>query len=274
VTSDHHTTSLRRAAALLLALCLAAPAAAEEAADEALFQASQNPASNIVAIPVRNETSFGIGHKRRTGNTTAVEPFFPTAISDAFILAHRIRLALVWQPEVNARIGGSFGMGDLGYELYLAQANPGPVTWGAGAAVLLPTGTDDRISEHKWTSGPAAAVSGTVGRLVLGIAGRQLWTWASTGSYPVVNRLTLEPQASLALRGGWFLVTAPVITADWKRAGADVWTVPLGGGVAKLVSPGGQKILLSLQGYGTAVHPRTNYPEWTLRAGASFLFPR
>lgn len=266
--------SARRAAAFLLALCLGLPAAAEETADEALFRASQNPASNLVDVPVRNETSFGIGHKRRTGNATFVEPSFPTAISDAFILAHRIRLPLVWQPEVNARIGGAFGMGDLGYELYLAQSNPGPVTWGAGGALLLPTGTDDRISEHKWASGVAAAVNGSLGRVALGIGARQLWTWASTGSYPVVNRLTLEPQASLALGRGWFLQTAPVITADWKRPGADVWTVPLGGGVAKLVSPGGQKILLSLHAYGAAVHPRTAHPEWTLRAGLAFLFPR
>jgi hypothetical protein len=264
----------RRAVSLLLALCLAPAAAAQESADEALFRASQNPASNLVDIPVRNETSFGIGHKRRTGNATYVEPSFPTAISDAFILAHRIRLPLVWQPEVNARIGGAFGVGDLGYELYLAQSNPGPVTWGAGGALLLPSGTDDRISEHKWASGLAGAVNGSVGRVALGIGARQLWTWASAGSYPDVNRLTLEPQASLALGRGWFLATAPIVTADWKRAGADVWTVPLGGGVAKLFSPGGQKILLSVHAYGNAVHPRAAQPEWTLRAGLAFLFPR
>lgn len=263
-----------RRAALALSLCFAAPAAAQETADEALFQASQNPASNLVAIPMRNETSFGIGHKRRTGNATLFDPSFPTELSDALILAHRIHVGLVWRPEVNARIGGSFGLGDIGYELYLAETKPGPFTWGAGAALLLPTGTDDRISEHKWASGPALAVNGAVGRLALGVVARQLWTWASAGGYPVVNRLVVEPQVSLALGRGWFLATAPVITADWKRAGADVWTVPLGGGVARVVSPGGQKMLLSVQGTVPVVHPRANTPEWTLGAGVSFLFPR
>ncbi len=263
-----------RRAALVLSLCLAAPAAGQETADEALFEASQNPASNLVAIPMRNETSFGIGHKRRTGNATLIEPSFPTELSDALILAHRIHLGLVWRPEVNARIGGSFGLGDIGYQLYLAETKPGGLTWGAGAALLLPTGTDDRISEHKWASGPALAVNGAVGRLALGVVARQLWTWASAGGYPVVNRLVVEPQVSFALGRGWFLATAPVITADWKRAGPDVWTVPLGGGVAKVVSPGGQKMLLSVQGTVPVVHPRANSPEWTLGAGVSFLFPR
>jgi hypothetical protein len=263
-----------RPAALLLALCLAAPAAAEETADEALFQASQNPASDLTNMPLRNDTSFGIGHKRRTASATSFEPTFTTEIADGWILAHRIHLSLDWMPEINARIGGSFGLGDLGYEIYLAPQKPETLSWGVGGVLLVPSSTDDRIGAHKWVSGPAAAASATFGRLGVGLVARQLWTWASSGNYPEVNRLVLEPQVSFALGGGWFLLTAPAITADWKRAGADVWTVPLGGGVAKLLSPGGQKILLSLQGFASAVHPTSGYPEWTLRAGVSFLFPR
>jgi hypothetical protein len=264
-------TQVRRPA-LLLALCLAAPAAADEAADEAVFQASQNPAADLIAMPLQSETAFGIGHKRRTGNVTAFDPTFPTTIAEGWNLAHRIHFTLEWAPELTARIGGSYGLGDLGYEIYLAPVRPGPLTWGIGGTLLVPSSTDDRIGEHKWASGPAAVVSATIGRVGLGFGARQLWTWASSGGYPTVDRLTLEPQLSLAFGGGWFLVSEPRITASWKRPGADVWTVPLGGGVAKLLSPGGQKILLTLQGYGTAVHPTSNYPEWTLRAGISFLF--
>jgi hypothetical protein len=262
----------RRAAVLFLAL-FAAPAAAEEAADEALFQASQNPASDVVNMKVYDQISFDIGRRHRNANGAVFEPAFPTSVGEGWNLAHRFHASLDWAPEVAARIGGSFGVGDLGYDLYLAPvARPGALTWGAGAALLVPTGTDTRLGDHKWASGPAVAVNGTLGRVGLGLAAKQLWTWASAGSYPDVDRLTLEPQVSLAFRGGWFLFTAPTITADWKRSAGDVWTVPAGGGVAKLLSPGGQKILLSLQGYVLAVHPAQRFPEWTLRAGASFLF--
>lgn len=264
----------RRPAALLLALCLAAPAAAAETVDEALFQASLNPAADLTNIPIGNETAFGIGHKRRTSSVTAFEPSFPTAIADGWNLAHRIRASLEWQPEVNARIGGSFGLGDLGYEIYLAPSATGGTIWGVGGALVLPTSTDDRIGEHKWASGPAAVVSFAAGRLVLGLGARQLWTWASSGAYPVVNRLTLRPHVAWALGGGWFLLTAPTIAADWKRPRADVWTVPVGGGAARLFSPGGQRILLSLEAYAPLVHRTSSYPEWTLQTRISFLFPR
>ena len=60
------------------------------------------------------------------------------------------------------------------------------------------------------------------------------WSVAGWGDKPV-NAMLLQWFVNYNLPDGWYLTSAPIVTADWKadKAG-DVWTVPLGGGVGKL----------------------------------------
>jgi hypothetical protein len=270
-------------AALAVALAARPARAADEAFERAVVQSSEGPAANLVDVAFRNEVGLDIGHKSRTANTMLVAPSFPTGIGAEWILAHQFGLPLVWQPAVVARTGGTYGLGDLAYAAYLAPAKPGAVTWGLGPALQFPTSSDDIIGDHKWVAGVAGAISVSRGDLLLGLNARQLWTYASTGNYPVVNRLVLEPVVSWSLRSGWYLVSAPTVTADWKRDAADRWTVPLGGGVGRFFMPGSQRLTLSLQVYATAAratggylatHPATSAPGWIVRAGVAILFPR
>jgi hypothetical protein len=275
-----------RTAALLAALCLAAPAArgADEAADRALVHASQSPASNLVNVALRNEIGLGVYHKERTANLTWLEPSFPTSILGGdWILAHAIRLPLIWQPVVVARTGGTYGVGALRYEMLLARAAPGALGWGLGFGLQFPTDSDYTIGDHKWAAGPAGALSWGRGPVHAVLAATQLWTYASAGGYPVVNRLTLKPALIVDLPAGFFLLSAPVIAADWKRPAADRWTIPVGAGLGRIFAPGGTRLTLTLQGYWTAAgpteawttqHPYTSPPDWTIRAGVALLFPR
>ena len=146
---------------------------------------------------------------------------------------------------------------------------------GGGLSLLLPTASDRRLGEGKWALGPAVSVGMSWGALALSVAARQHFTLFSGRTAPDVNRLTLQPSLTWALRSGWYLVSAPILKADWKAASSERFTVPVGGGVGKIASIGGQKLALTLQGYFQAA-PRTSTPhaDWTLRAGLSLLYPR
>jgi hypothetical protein len=49
-----------------------------------------------------------------------------------------------------------------------------------------------------------------------------------------VNQFLAQPFINYSLPKGWYLTFSPIITANWKAAGADQWTVPLGLGVLRL----------------------------------------
>ena len=53
----------------------------------------------------------------------------------------------------------------------------------------------------------------------------------------------------------------------------NLWTVPVGGGIGRIMKVGTQPVSLVAQFYGNAVHP-ANTPTWTMRLRISFLFPK
>ncbi|MGB7435674.1 MAG: hypothetical protein WBR26_08960 [Candidatus Acidiferrum sp.] len=75
------------------------------------------------------------------------------------------------------------------------------------------------------------------------------------------------------MKKGWYLKTAPINTADWRGGDSNVWNVPLGGGVGRIMKRGFQPVNPSAEFYGNAVHPPGASP-WTLRLQFVLLFPK
>ena len=83
------------------------------------------------------------------------------------------------------------------------------------------------------------------GHWVLGALLNNQWSFAGWGDRPV-NSMLLQYFINYNLPDGWYISSAPILTANWKAAKAgDVWTVPIGGGVGKLFRLGD---ILSLEG--------------------------
>jgi hypothetical protein len=53
----------------------------------------------------------------------------------------------------------------------------------------------------------------------------------------------------------------------------NLWTVPVGGGIGRIMKVGTQPVSLVAQFYGNALHPG-NTPDWNMRLQISFLFPK
>ena len=64
------------------------------------------------------------------------------------------------------------------------------------------------------------------------------------------------------MKEGWYLEMAPIITANWRASSDNVWTVPVGGGIGRIMKVGFQPINGQLQFYGNAVYP-TGGSSWT-----------
>ena len=76
------------------------------------------------------------------------------------------------------------------------------------------------------------------------------------------------------LGGGWYVNSAPIITADWTADSEDRWIVPLGGGGGKMLMLGGKLPLnLQTQLYYNLVRPDFG-PEWQWRVQAQIMLPQ
>jgi hypothetical protein len=85
-----------------------------------------------------------------------------------------------------------------------------------------------------------------------------------------VNQFLLQWFVNYNMKKGWYLTTSPI---DWRATGNNVWTVPFGGGVGRVMKLGFQPVNITAQFYGNAVHPPGASP-WGLRLQVVLLFPR
>ncbi len=71
----------------------------------------------------------------------------------------------------------------------------------------------------------------------------------------------------------WYVTSSPTITADWRASSGNVWTVPFGAGVGKLVMLGDKPVDFSGTFYRNATTP-AGMPTWSMSFQMTLLFPQ
>ena len=245
----------------------------EEKGTQDLQKATQNPVASLISVPLQNNTNFDIGPLDRTQNVLNIQPVIPVRVSENWNLINRIILPLVFQPDLTRLNVGTMGMGDINPTFFLSPAKPHKLIWGMGPAFVLPTATNKVLGQGKWSAGPGIVALVQPGHWTLGVLINNVWNFAGQSDRPAVNQMLLQYFINYNLKKGWFTTLQPVITANWKARGDNVWTVPVGGGIGRIMKVGAQPISLELQFYGNAVHPAGTSP-WSMRTQVAFLFPK
>lgn len=262
--------------ALTLILCsfTTSPSLGQEPSTEELARAAQNPIADLISVPFQNNTNFGIGPHDRTQNVLNIQPVIPFSVGDWNVITRTIA-PVISQPDVNESDGSTFGLGDINTTWFLSPAKPGKLLWGLGPILSFPTATDEALGSEKWGLGPSAVVLAMPGNWVVGGLVSSVWSVAGDSDRADVNKMTFQYFVNYNFSDGWYLTSAPIITADWEADSNDRWLVPFGGGVGKITRIGKQPINVSLHGYYNAIHPDdTPYSDWTLRFQVQFLFPK
>jgi hypothetical protein len=275
------------AGALALIVLFLAPAGhAEE--DTELAKQSQNPVANIISIPFENNLYFDVGPSEEMANVLSIKPVIPIGLTDKINLINRFIVPLIYlegQDSISASdpeggLGGEnifpgtndeFGLGNITYQTFFSPAEPGPVIWGIGTALILPTNTDSNLGGDTWSAGPTALLLSMNGPWVVGFLGQHVWSFAEHGSEPDVNSTLLQPILNYNVGKGWYLTSVPVITANWEID--DEWTVPVGGGIGRLLRIGKIPVDFKLAAYYNVEKQRYG-PEWDLQFTVKFLLPK
>jgi hypothetical protein len=278
----------------LLAALLAAMSVAY--AQEDLREAAQNPIADLISLPFQNNTNFGIGNTDNIQNVLNIQPVYPVQLNEHWNLITRPILPVIYQEpffsgaelqEAEEILGDDvgdnhFGLGDLTPEFFFTPSKPAPLApgvdlvWGVGPAFQIPTATNDLLGTGKWSAGPAFVtfLSAKPLRVTTGFLVLNLWSFAGDDDRADVNALTLQPFLNYNLDKGWYLTSAPLITADWEADDDNRWTVPIGGGIGRIFKIGRQPINAQISAYYNVEKPDDTGADWQLRAQWTFLFPK
>jgi hypothetical protein len=260
-----------------------------------LAKATQNPVSSLISVPLQNNDNFGIGPFNRTQNVLNIQPVVPIELNDEVNMIIRWITPILYQPapgtanlEVYGIVedtptyfaatavqnaAGVSGFGDMNPTFFFTPHKPHKLILGVGPAFVLPTATSKVLGQGKLSIGPSVVALVQPGKWTLGALMNNVWSMAGSGSRTDVNQMMLQYFINYNMPKGWYVSVSPINTANWKASPGNVWTVPAGGGVGRIMKLGFQPVNISASFYGNAVHPMAG-SSWNMRLQVAFLYPK
>jgi hypothetical protein len=130
------------------------------------------------------------------------------------------------------------GLGDMILLELLSPAHSGHWVLGAGPTFIFPTATSTFTGQGKVQAGPGVVAGYLTKDFFLGVFPQQWFSIGGDADRPDTSQLNLQPIAALFFGEGWNIGYSGNILANWKASSGDVWTVPIGLGVGKVVKLG------------------------------------
>jgi len=251
-----------------------APGSTDPVAD--LAQAAANPIANMISVPMQFNFNFGVGDYNREQTTLNLEPVLPFKMFTWNVIMRGI-VPFMQKPH-NAESGSDYGVGDMNFSMFFVPPVVGKggkvqFTYGFGPAVNIPITSSSPPATPAFGSG-AFGIGPTIVALLLskhivfGITFNQIWSYDPAYDY---SAFFGQYFFTWNIKKGWFVNSTPSITANWKAAEGEQWTVPFGAGFGKIVHA---KVPMKfmLQGYANVIRP-TGAAPFTLSFMYVLMFP-
>lgn len=250
------------------------PPAAPKDDASALAEKLQNPIGDLISVPFQNNINFNVGPHAGTQDILNIQPVIPIHLNEDWNLITRTILPLVWNPSFQPAQSVPFGLAPTAFSAFLSPSKAvNGWIWGAGTIVQWPTITSSTLGSNVWGAGPAAIVVRMKSPWVYGVLVNNVFSSGGTTG-PGGTRysvMTINPFVNYNFRGGWFVATVPVITANWQ-SGGEKWTLPIGAQFGRLIKLGGKlPVNLLVGAYYNALRPHYG-ATWQLRSQVAFIF--
>lgn len=235
----------------------------------------QNPIGDLISVPIQSNINLGYGPNHGSQEIVNVQPVVPFHLNARWNLIARVILPLVWQPSLQPAQTVPFGTGPVTFSAFLSPSEPSHGwLWGLGPVVQIPTISDRTLGSNVWGGGITGVVVLMTGPWVTGALVNNVWSFGGT-SGPRGTRydaFLLQPFVNYNFGAGWYIGSAPIITANWLTTGDNAWTLPIGAQVGRVVNLGkAPPINLQLGAYYNALRPHIG-PVWQIRAQVSVVF--
>ena len=265
----------RTIAALAIAALWSSQSLAQSASslsNTELSKETENPVTRQITLPLRYQADFLDGADKLTKSTFQLDQaVVPFRLNDDWSLITRTKLPVEALPPKKAGDSWADGLSNGYTTFFLSPEHGRGFYWGAGPVLSYPA-TSSALGATKWGSGPSVAfIHEDAGPWLFAFVANNIWTFGGATGNNATNQMLLNPIISYHFADGWALTSAPEITANWIANG-NKWTVPVGGGVSKVVRFGEQPIKFGLAAYYNAIRPTASQDPWQLQATLTFVF--
>lgn len=236
--------------------------------DSDLAKKAQNPLAAMYSIPFQNNTTFKVGPYERPQNILNIQPVLPFSISEKVNLINRIILPVITQPS-STEDKSTTGIGDISWSAWLSPSKASKIIWGVGPVMQIPTASSNEFGSGEFGIGPSFVALTMIDKWVAGIVTNNVWTFGDKEE----NKFVFQYFINYNLPKAWYIVSAPILTANWNAESDNRWVVPFGGGAGKVFKIGKLPINLNAQIYYNVVKP-DGVGDWQSRIQIQFLFPK
>ncbi len=269
---------------LILTLGLSSTYAGEQAAAQELAKQSQNPVGNMYSVPIEYWHHNGIGPDGDgAANMAMLKPAIPVTIGKVNLINRFIVPYMGTDPHNGGDFGNVIlpsseskesGLGNIQYQGIFSPSEPGPVIYGLGAMVEFPTHAKGLGSDN-YSAGPVFLALTMPGNWVIGTIVQNLWSvGGSSDPDDDVNSFLWQYFVNYNFDDGWYLTSTPIMTADWNAKSGEKWTVPIGGGVGKLMKfESFPPLDFKLQAFSNVVRP-TYGADWQMMFSVKMILPK
>ena len=234
-----------------------------------------NPVSSLWSIANQfNNFELNNGHWNNNWN---FQPVLPLSLTKDWNLITRPVMPfynIVPHPTESGEWERDAGLGDLALVELLSPAHSGNWILGVGPTAIFPTATSGFTGQGKWQLGPTVVAGYLTKQYFIGVFPQQWWSVGREHGRPDTNQMNLQPIATLFFPDGWSLGYSGNILANWNAPSEDVWTVPIGLGLAKVVKFGRLPVKLQLAVQYMPVHPREFGQEWNVQVSITPVIPK
>ena len=246
----------------------------EESASE-LNRKLTNPVSSIWSIS-NQFNNFELNNGQWNNNWN-FQPVLPVSLTKDWNLITRPVMPfynIVPHETAPDEFNRDAGLGDLTLLELLSPANSGNWVLGTGPTAIFPTATSHFTGQGKWQLGPTVVVGYLTKQYFIGVFPQQWWSIGGQHSRPDTNQMNLQPIASVFFGEGWSFGYSGNILANWNAPSPDVWTVPVGLALSKVVKFGRLPVKLQLAVQYMPVHPRISGQEWNVQVEIVPVLPK
>ena len=202
------------------------------------------------------------------------EPVHPFHITPDWNIITRAIIPVVWNPDLSPAPSVPQAFAPTNFSAFLSPRNPvNGWIWGVGPIAQIPTATSPTVGSSVWGLGPTAVIVHVGGPIVAGLLVDNVWSLggaASGGGARYATFLT-QPFFNYNFSRGWFVTTAPIITANEDGSGRR-WTVPLGAEAGRVIKLGGKlPIRLQVGAYYNVATPQHG-ATWQMHSELAVIF--
>jgi hypothetical protein len=209
-------------------------------------------------------------------NNLYFQPVLPVSLTKDLNLVTRPVMTLyqsVPYPTATGSIERTTTLGDTILATVLSPANTEPWIFGAGPTWILPTAHSDLTGQGKWQGGPAVGGGYITDKFMVAALAQQWWSFAGDADRKHTNQMNLLPLVYRFWGEGWSVGYSGAILADWTAPGRDVWTVPIGVSVGKVIKLGILPVQIQIGGQYFAASP-VGGPKWNVQLQLTPVIPK